>query len=275
MNGVNRLRHRSAAAWIWILAAVVFSASAPAHDVWFEPSSFRPAPGERVALHLRVGEHYTGEPVVRRGARIESFVALTPDGSESPVLGLEGREPAGWLITQQPGRYVVGYRTNTAAIELEAAKFEAYLREEGLDAVVAERARRGESSKPGREVYSRSIKSLLSVGGEGAGDVSRPLGLTLEIVPEVDPYSLPSPKAMTVQVLFQGQPLAGALVHAFPKADPKSGHAARTDASGRMSFAIERSGPWLVKAVHMIRAEADPRADWESLWASLVFEAGD
>ena len=50
---------------------------------------------------------------------------------------LKVASPAGWLITQQPGRYVVGYRTNTAAIELEATKFRKdLLREEGLDAVV-------------------------------------------------------------------------------------------------------------------------------------------
>ena len=38
---------------------------------------------------------------------------------------------------------------------------------------------------------------------------------------------------------------------------------------------MNSAGPWLVKTVHMIRAEGDPRADWESLWASLVFEAGN
>ena len=142
-----------------------------------------------------------------------------------------------------------------------------------MDAIVAERARRGETAKPGREIYSRAIKSLLAVTGSEAGDVTRPLGLTLEIVPEVDPYRLPSPKSITVRILHEGKPLAGALVHAFPKADPKAGSQTRTEADGRMSFAVDRPGPWLVKTVHMIRAEGDPRADWESLWASLVFEA--
>jgi uncharacterized GH25 family protein len=268
----------STVARISILAAVVgsFSLSSRvlAHDVWFEPSGFRPNVGERVALHLRVGEHYAGEPVPRREARITRFVAVAPDGVESPVLGLDGREPAGWLVPQKPGRYVVGYRTNTAAVELEAAKFEAYLREEGLDSIVAERARLGESGKPGREIYSRAIKSLLAVAGSEAGDVTRPLGLTLEIVPETDPYATLAPKSMRVAVLHQGKPLAGALLHAFSKSAPKDGVQIRTDTNGRASFPLDRSGPWLVKAVHMVRAEDDPRADWESLWASLVFDAG-
>ena len=41
-----------------------------------------------------------------------------------------------------PGLLVIGYRSNPSAIELAAEKFNQYLKEDGLDAVVALRARR-------------------------------------------------------------------------------------------------------------------------------------
>jgi hypothetical protein len=47
---------------------------------------------------------------------------------------------------------------------------------------------------------------------------------------------------------------------------------ARSDKEGRVTFRLPRSGMWLVKAVHMIPAPPDTKADWESFWASLTFE---
>jgi hypothetical protein len=46
----------------------------------------------------------------------------------------------------------------------------------------------------------------------------------------------------------------------------------RTDTTGRASIPMTMAGQWLVRAVHMLRVEGDPKADWESFWASLNFE---
>ena len=74
------------------------------------------------------------------------------------------------------------------------------------------------------------------------------------------------------RVLHQSKPLAGALVVAMHRDDPSLRMRARTDARGRVAFALPKDGVWLIRSVHMVEAPAGSGADWESLWASLTFE---
>jgi hypothetical protein len=252
-----------------LLFAGLIAAPLGAHDLWIEPSSFQPPSGAAVALHLRVGEGFAGEPVPRNPQRIERFAVVAPDGAEIPATGEPGADPAGMVLLAAPGLHIAVYRSNQAFIELEAAKFEAYLREEGLEPVIEERRRRGERAAPGRELYSRSVKSLLAVGGAGGRD--SPLGLPLELIVESDARALDQGEALAVRLLFRGRPLPGAQVVAMPRESPEGRVVRRTDAAGRATFPLPRTGPWLVKAVHVVRLDADPRADWESFWASLTF----
>ena len=76
---------------------------------------------------------------------------------------------------------------------------------------------------------------------------------------------------LTVRLLYQGRPLAGALVMALDAIDAQTPQKVRSDAQGRASFTLPRAGAWLIKAVHMIPAPRDASADWESFWASLTF----
>ena len=55
------------------------------------------------------------------------------------------------------------------------------------------------------------------------------------------------------------------------QADPRTAQIVRTDARGRAALRLDAAGFWMIKAVHMIRAENDPLADWRSSWASLTF----
>jgi uncharacterized GH25 family protein len=184
----------------------------------------------------------------------------------------DGANPAGMARIEAPGLYVIGYRSKGTRIELEAAKFEAYLREEGLGHVVQSRAERGESGKSGREIYSRCAKALLSAGDSGPEGFDRILGFRLELVPERNPYGSTADDEFVLRVLFEGKPLAGVLVSAMNKSEPDQPLTARSDEQGRLHFALQRSGMWLITAVHMVRAQAGSDADWESLWASLTFQ---
>ena len=254
------------------VAVALFFAATPllAHDFWIEPSTFRPEVGATVGFALRVGEGFRGDPVPRTPARIERFVLVSPS-REAPIEGGSGADPAGVGRVSEPGVQVVGYRSHTSRVDLDAQKFEQYLKEEGLEAIVAERARRGESAKPSREIYSRCAKSLLAAGAGSKAGHDRELGFTLELVPERNPYAYSSGGPFPVRLRHRGKPLEGALVVALTREAPEKRLSARTDAEGRVSFALA-PGAWLVKAVHMVAAPAESGADWESLWASLTFE---
>lgn len=241
-----------------------------AHDMWIEPSSFRPRPGQLVQVCLRVGHPGQGvDPVARNPARIVRFSAFTAAGEE-PIAGLDGADPAGLLRLGERGLVALAFRSNHARSELPGDRFEAYLEEEGLQAVRELRRRRGESARPGRERYSRSLKALLDAGG-GAQQSDHPLGLDLELVAESNPYRLAPGEALVVRVLYLAKPLDGARVDAFPLDGASPDLTAVSAADGRVELRLPRGGAWAVATTHMVEAPAGSGADWESLWASLTF----
>jgi hypothetical protein len=255
-----------------LLLALATGHAASAHDFWIEPSTFRPASGARVAATLRVGQNLDGEALPLLPPLVDRFevVGKGPAGEldENP-----GGDPAGWARIDGPGLHWIAYQSLPYPLVLPAAKFEnEYLRVEGLESIVEARARNGESAAPGRERFYRCAKALLETPGAGPGAFDNPLGLTLEIVPKKNPYTLKPGSTLPLSLLFRGKPLAGALVVAMEKGDPKKSVSARTDAKGFVSLPIARSGFWLVKAVHMEPAPADAGVDWESWWASITFE---
>lgn len=241
-----------------------------AHDFWIEPSSFRPEPGAKVAVRLRVGEHLQGDPVPRDPGRIERFAAVGP-GGEAEVAGVPGSDPAGWASPTAPGLHWIVYDSNHARLEQAGPQFDRYLGEEGLERIHELRRQGRQEDAPVREIYSRCAKSLLRVG-DGSGDEhDRVLGLELELVPERNPYALKTGETLPVRLLYRGKPLDGALVMALPGESPDARVSARSE-DGRASLRLDRPGLWLIKAVHMVPAPEGSGAEWESLWASLTFE---
>ncbi len=242
-------------------ALLAFATALGAHDFWIEPSAFAPAAGATVAVRLRSGEHLEGKPVVRSSTWIERFV-VRQDGREQAVDGIEGSDPAGWLIASGTSPAVIAYRSRPSMLTLAAARFTAYLREHGLERIVEIRAKRGDTTKPGRELFSRCAKAQLR------GVVREPVGLRYEIVADAQ-----SATTFRGRVLFEGKPLAGALVVAQSKRNPVAPLSARSDANGAFAFTLDQRGLWLIKSVHMVEAPAKSGAEWESLWASLTFES--
>ena len=261
------MRRRTALA----AALAIFAAPLLAHDFWIEPTTFRPPVGSTLGVRLVVGQRFRGDVLPRNPAMIERFV-LVCDAGEIPVAGRAADDPAGTVRVDQPGLALIAYRSLESSVSLEAPKFEDYLKEEGLEAVIAARAKRGESQKPSRELFSRSAKSLVAAGGAGVTGFDRVLGLTLELVPEKNPYTMTGGEPLPVRLLFEGKPLPGALVVALSYDDPDTKITARTDASGRVSLRLPKPGVWLVKAVHMTPVSGNPNEDWRSVWASLTFE---
>lgn len=256
-------------------AIVMLAVPLAAHDFWLQPSSFTPAADTVVRLQLRVGDDYPGEPIARNAANIEAFFVHGPDGRR-PIAGQNGMDPAGLLRVTTPSTYLVGYRSRQVPVSLAAPAFEQYLKEEGLEHIIELRAKNNQSKAPGRERFSRSVKTLLHVGGSAPAGHDTLLGLTLELVPDTHPSALPADGRMGFQLLYAGKPLEGAMVVAIPQAS--AGRAAgqrrkaRTSRDGRVLLSLAE-GPWTVKAVHMVAAREGSGADWESIWASLTFNA--
>ncbi len=255
------------------MLAFAGSALLHAHDFWIVPSAFRANAGALVRIALHVGHAWDGEPVRRVPARFTRFTVVSDEG-EQAVQGQDGAHPAGLhRPAGADGIQVVTYQSVHVRHLMDGPAFERYLEEEGLTGISDLRRSRGETDTPGREVYSRCAKALLAIGDPARGGHDRRVGLTLELVPQVNPYTLRPSEQLPVQVLYRGEPVADILVVAVSQRAPHDTVRARTDPDGRVRLLLDRAGPWLVKAVHMVAAPQGVDADWESFWASLTFEA--
>ncbi len=234
-----------------LVLCVALAPCALAHDFWIEPSTFQPAAATTITASLRVGVDFTGDPVPRSSALVDTFV-VRDAASERPVAGLENRDPAGF-VRVNGGTSVIRYRSKASLLEQTPEKFAAFLREEGLTHVA--RA----SNRPHRERFYRFAKTIVG-RGEGFDTV---FGDRLELVPLLDPRVS---DMVSMRVLFEGRPLRNALVTAIARDDGRR-VAARTDERGRVSLNVPHGGVWLVKSTHLVPAGNE----WESLWASVTF----
>ena len=249
-------------------AVLLAAATAQAHDFWIEPSTFHPAPGATVAVGLRVGQDFIGDPVPRASAFIAAF-AVRQNGGGQAIGGSDHIDPAGFFRADGGTTAIISYASTGASIELPPDEFEAYLRIYGLEDISVSRAERGERDKPGRERFYRCAKALLT-GRAPSVAVARPLGLDYEIVPDDDPTMRLAP--FRGRILYRGAPLANALVVALLHGQPAVHLETHSDAQGAITLPLPRPGVWLIKSVHMVRASFFASEDWDSFWASLTFE---
>jgi hypothetical protein len=259
-----------------MLALSAFTAAtlaplAQAHEFWLEPSSFTPRAGGLLAVRHCVGDGFDGWSLARNIGRIERFVVAGASGDQA-IVGLDGADPAGVVRLTSAGHQVLVYRSNRAFQEMPADKFEEYLKDKGLERISATRKARGAGRRDVREAYSRHAKALIRTGDTGGGPIDRVMGLRLELVADPDLFRAGRGDRHSFRLLFDGRPLAGALVAATRPGTADEDRRVRTDAEGRAEFSMRHPGMWRVAAVHMMAAPAGIDADWESLWASLTFE---
>jgi hypothetical protein len=256
---------------IVLTAVTLWCVPLAAHDMWIEPTTFAPEVGQVVSVRLRVGQDLLGDPLPLDPSLVNQFVLRDAAGLK-PVVRRDGGDPAGLLRVASPGLLVIGYRSNPSPIEMAAEKFNQYVKEEGLDTVLATRASRNETGAAAHELFSRCAKSLLFSGTPAEGPGDRALGFTLELIAERNPYTVGPGQDLPVRLIYENRPLAGALVVAINRLNPAEKLSARTDKDGRVRFKVRPGGMWLIKAVHMVPAPAGARAEWASFWASLTFE---
>jgi len=261
------------------LCLALVAGRADAHEYWLSLDRWIAPVGQPVALSALSGTGFRGERKPYSPERVVRLVART-----GVLLDLRAATSIGELVwtsfaPSDDGGAMFGYQSTFAPIELPGDQFDAYLKDEGLDVPLQTR-RSSHTTGIGRERYRRCAKAWLA-----GGDVTRatrPIGMSLEIVPLAAPGADPK---LEVMVLAEGRPLANALVKAWrapldargmapdPETRDSTGVVAkvRTDAHGRAIIPISKPGEWLVSTVQMVPCRETDVADWESTWASLTF----
>ncbi len=257
------------------------AAEAKAHEYWLEPVTQRGTTA--VAISLNLGSNFgAGEEKSLQKRRLVTWKMITPHATKDLLPeAQDGHKPILEVSPQAVrGGALFTMERGAARIVLDHQKFNAYLREEGLESILAERARKNETTRAGRESYTRYLKLYVPPEKPGAKAVElcgRRLDQKLEIVLNADPTRLRAGKRFAARVFFEGEPLPNAHL-AFVRRTRQGktdSHALATDGDGRVVCTVRGAGLHALRLVHMRRAPpADDdfrQPEWESYWASFVF----
>ena len=262
-----------------ILALLIAAISTPAaaHDFCLLPESARSQPGDPLLLTMHVSDTFPGEAVAWRTGRIVDFFVTDVRGRWEVVDPVVAGDPARARITlRTAGTALVALSTDASYIELPAKEFEEYLKHEGHTVALETRRKSGRTTAPGRERYTRHVKTVINAAAANASVALTRAGLALEIVPEADLARLRPGDRLPVRLFYRGDPFIEGQVCAT-WAGRDGGHdtyawCARSDGAGRALVPIEKSGWQMIRTSRMMPLRDDPKADWHSYWAALTFQ---
>ncbi|MES2005653.1 MAG: DUF4198 domain-containing protein [Bacteroidota bacterium] len=263
------------------LAVVALSVFAIAHEFWLLPQKFFYTIRETAIIRFKVGEHFLGENWKGSRENIQQLLYYPPSGEVidmsaglSPSQGDSVRIPL-----KEEGTHMLVFNSTNLSINLEPEKFNASLKEEGLDQAMAYRKLQKEENKTVTEHYQRSVKTIFQVGGQLSDLVTRPTSLPLDIVPLENPYSIPdlyktSALKVSFRVFFKNHPLDNALVKIWYQEKGRGVTMDSLRTSKRGTITTERHpGPFMLSCVYMDHTLLPGReTEWQSYWASLSFE---
>ncbi len=285
MRTTRTTPRRATALATFLLLSLSLVGLALAHDVWLAPERFVLVRGDTLVVRQFAGtELDTEHDLALLRTLTRRFELITPDGAVDLLAELPD------VRTQPEIKPVLKRRLDYDGLglvvmdhafiweEFSREQFLENLEHEGFDPAAFEPHMGDRDSQSER--YARTLKSLVQVGEAAQGDLHRRIvGQKLEILLLQNPYALDPGDRLDVQVLFEGEPLAGALVKAHGRGEggAVSTYAARTGDDGVAGFELERAGAWLVRLIHMLpcgeRADIDCEdVHWESYWSSYTFE---
>jgi uncharacterized GH25 family protein len=122
------------------------------------------------------------------------------------------------------------------------------------------------------EFYSKYPKAIIQAGDSLDDTPTKPVGLIIEIVPKVNPYTLKKGDELKVTVLFRGKPLPGIdLAWSHPGLEGKVAGWKKTDQNGDAVVPLVKRGPYMIRLTHMEWVKKQTH-EWESFWTALTFE---
>jgi uncharacterized GH25 family protein len=259
-----------------LVIATAMNSAARSHDFWLQPGAYWTGASATTPVTLEVGDGATRQRSQVPTRRIMRFAAVAPDGTVTDLKNRLRTEPGfdARVGFDASGVHVLVLETdNRARSYLSAGAFNQYLRDEGLTPALELRSRTGRLSAGAAEKYKRCAKTMIQVGEPArTPDGAAPAGVSLEIVPEVNPYATPRPPALSIRVIYEGRPLGGASVKLTDlDRDIEPLETRITDRAGRAVFPMPTAGSWLLSTVWTQPLEMGDEADFETTFSSLSF----
>jgi len=262
---------------IFSLILAVIATPAVSHEFWIEPLEYQIEADGRLQGQLVNGQYFEGPTFGYLPQRFAIFAQFAGDAS-GPVEGRLGSRPALDAAPLGEGLNIVAYQSTVNRVTYETYdKFETFTTNKGFGDVAARHTARGLPTTDFSEAYTRFSKTLIGVGNAAGSD--RRTGLETEIVALTNPYTDDLSDGVRVQVFYGTLPRADTQVELFAKAPDGTVEITlhRTDALGIATLPVTSGTSYLVDAVVLREPSARlARAGnvvWETLWASLTFQA--
>lgn len=247
-----------------------------AHDLFLKLASYFLPANTPVRVLLLNGTFSKSEGGVARD-RIADIALVGPGGRTSldtTAVSTQRDTTILKLRTAGEGTYVLGVSVRPREIALTGEQFNGYLKEEGIDDMLAERTRTGMLAEAAKERYAKHVKAIFQVGKARSDAYATVLGYAAEIVPLENPYELTRGGTLRVRCLIQGRSAPGLTVltggvTAGGAAMPETRSV--SDSAGVAQIHLASPGRWYVEFIRMQRSSA-PGITHESQWATLTFE---
>ena len=266
---------------IWLVAS---GSAALAHEVWIEPHAPRVEAGAPVTADLRIGDKFVGSHLLYIPQQTERLAILGADGmtditprvGSRPVINLDAS-----LLDGVSGHAMLIYQSaDTYVHYMNKDKFFRFVTKKGAAWIAEDHQRRGLPDGGFIERYKRFAKASIMIGASddpADGLIhDRAIGMEVEFVLTARTPMPDGTRRLDVQLVYQGAPLADALVTLFTRLPDKDVATSRltTDADGMVRVTALPAHDYLLD--HVTLRSLDPARDknkavWESLWASLTF----
>lgn len=243
-----------------------------AHEFWLQPTRFQFKVGETMEFDFMVGANFEGEFWEFKRQKIARLLHLSGGKSENLVNSVEeGKGKKVSVVLQDEGTHLFIMQSNNSFLKMDGEKFNAYLKEDGLDEILEVRTKLGKLADSARENYARCAKLLVQVGDQTDDTYKVVVGLPLEIVPLSNPYASKKTDELKFKVLFHAKPLPFAQMKVWNKGEGKTFvQTVYTDKEGTFTTRLSNTGMWMVSTVKMVPSK-QPTAEWQSFWGSLIF----
>ena len=244
-----------------------------AHETWLLPSDVSPTAGDSISFYMTSGMSFpangsaiTMDRIVEQGLSgggNDRALAPAKERSEG-ALSLSGKVEAGLNCA-----YV---RLSPRILQIDTDdEVQHYLEEIGAPPSVYAHWDVIRSSEVWRESYSKLARTYVQAAGEASGEscLESTSDGRFEIQPLSDPTTLDVDDELSVQVLFDGEPLEGQAIGIVREGDAPNS-LMRSDNSGQVSLMVNGWGRYLVYATNLRPAAGDD-FNWESDFATFTF----
>ena len=244
-----------------------------AHEFWLQPDQFIYKKNDVANISFLVGENFEGENWRGSRSKIKSL-QFYHWKTKTDISGLLPSTTGGsvQLPLKTEGTMMVTFNSNNSFIALDAAKFNGYLKEDGLTNAITYRLQHHETDSGSREFYQRSVKTIFQAGKPTDNTFYRETDLPVDIIPLQNPYALKMNDTLTVKILFQKRPLTNYKIRLWYK---EKDTAVNTDLfsneKGLIKFPIVLKGKWMVSTVKMEPITNNLKANWQSYWGSCTW----